>query len=224
MPTDAIIREAVVEDHEAMAEILVEFVWQEYEYRIAPKREVLDELVRYMCKGEWAERVPPGRRIDIVAVMDGEVVGVLLANRGAASMGVAYFAVKSEHRRLGIGRRLWEELEWIAVVEGRLWLHLFTFRQNVNGIRFYERMRLRRPPLWRRCRRESRDGLMLEKRLRGTVPLREKVIRLVGAFATLAEIGLTGRRTSVLRIVETLERLLWGGDLGESSKFVASRP
>ncbi len=201
-----VVRKAIPADYPAMQQLLIELVSNaELWVDARSRRERMKEL-EWFRSGRWAqERQGPGF-LDLVAVADGEVVGVLLSNWRPWCVGAAFIGVAARRRGQGVGSALMRELERAARRARQKWIHLFVAPWRGRVIRFFERQGFRRPPAHRRFLRDSPISLMLEKDVGGRMPLFFRGVWLLDSLMRQVEGRLLGGDSWTRRVVERLER------------------
>jgi GNAT superfamily N-acetyltransferase len=131
------VRPAVVDDLEAMVDLLRELFALEPDFRFDPVRQ------RRGLALLLGDRL---RRVALVAERDGAVVGmvtgqlVVSTSEGGGSVLVEDMVVIDSARRQGVGRLLLRAVETWARGRGATRLQLLADRENEAALRFYERL------------------------------------------------------------------------------------
>jgi ribosomal protein S18 acetylase RimI-like enzyme len=117
------IREMVAEDYEEAAGL-----WRESDGVRLTEVDTQEAIARYLRRN-------PG--LSVVAEADGRLVGTVLAGHDGRRGYLHHLAVRSSHRRQGVGRVLVGECMARLQAAGILKAHVFVVRTNRDAQAFY---------------------------------------------------------------------------------------
>jgi putative acetyltransferase len=85
----------------------------------------------------YLERNPD---MSFVALEESTIIGTVLAGHDGRRGYIHHLAVDPNHRRKGVGHRLIRQCSRALQAEGILKCHLFLFRDNAEGMAFWEKI------------------------------------------------------------------------------------
>lgn len=120
----AIIREMTIDDYDQ-----VFAMWQITSKRALSSADEREEINRYLNRNKGLSQV---------AVMDGKIVGTVLAGHDGRRGFIHHMAVLPDYRRHGIAKAMAEKAIENLAREGICKTHIFTYKDNAQGQAFWK--------------------------------------------------------------------------------------
>ena len=121
-----IIREMTIDDYDEVYEM-----WQITTKRALSKADEKDQMERYLKHNAGMSQV---------AVVDGKIVGTVLAGHDGRRGFIHHMAVSPDYRRMGVGRSLATEADKRIKQADIKKTHIFCYKNNQLGQPFWKAM------------------------------------------------------------------------------------